>query len=218
MLDVETDSVEFIRKSKQMTIRNSSREEEAQSGVFKFLTFYLNEEEYGIEIHRVLEIIGMLPITPVPRTPQYNVGVINLRGKIIPVEDLRLRLGMSAIQATPETCIIVVEANGVKKGIVVDRMSEVVDIADEQIEEPTVESGINSRYLLGIGKFGDRIRILLNIDEILVSTGTVEAASASTRVGVAIDSASDGGNREAQPADEQSSVERSSAEPERKAA
>lgn len=210
--------MEFIRKSEQMTIRNSSIKEEAQSSVFKCLTFYLDEEEYGIEIHKVLEIIGMLPITPVPRTPQYNLGVINLRGKIIPVEDLRLRLGMSATQATPETCVIVVEANGVKKGIVVDRMSEVVDIADEQIEEPTIESGINSRYLLGIGKFGDRIRILLNIDEILASMGNVEAASSSTRVGVAIDNTSDGRNGEAQPADERPVFAPSSAEPERKAA
>lgn len=173
-----------------MIIRRGNTEEDKDGNrVDKFLTFYLDEEEYGIEIHKVLEIIGMLPVTPVPRTPEFNIGVINLRGKIIPVDDLRLRLGMSATQPTSETCIIVVQANGVKKGFLVDRMSEVVDIAAEHVETPSVDSGINSRYLLGIGKCGNRIRILLNIDEILASVAIAAASSLATRVGVAIDGA-----------------------------
>ncbi|MBM3224902.1 MAG: chemotaxis protein CheW, partial [Candidatus Tectomicrobia bacterium] len=91
----------------------------------KFLTFFLAHEEYGIEILKVQEIIGMMSVTPVPRTPAFVQGVINLRGKVIPIIDLRLKFGMPAMEQTEETCIIVVQARGMEMGIVVDKVSEV---------------------------------------------------------------------------------------------
>src|SRR5690349_9608987 len=94
----------------------------------KFLSFFLNNEEYGIEILKVQEIIGMLPITRVPRTPPFVKGVINLRGKIIPVTDLRTRFEMEEQELTAETCTIVVQAGGIEIGVIVDKVSEVLDI------------------------------------------------------------------------------------------
>ncbi len=94
----------------------------------KFLTFFLAEEEYGLEILKVETIIGVLAITPVPRTPEFIRGVINLRGQVIPVVDLRLKFGMESIEQTEETCIIVVQTQGIQMGVIVDRVSEVLDI------------------------------------------------------------------------------------------
>lgn len=137
----------------------------------KFLTFFLAGEEYGLEILKVQEIFGMMPITPVPRTPQFIRGVINLRGKVIPVVDLRLKLAMDSIEQTEETCIIVVRANGVETGIVVDKVSEVLDIANSNIEDaPSFGSSVNSTYILGIGKSEGRVKLLLDI-EIVLTTG-----------------------------------------------
>ena len=102
----------------------------------KYLTFVLAEEEYGLEILKVREIIGAMDITSVPRTPDYVKGVINLRGKVIPVVDLRLKFDMAEIERTEETCIIVVNVGDVEMGIIVDKVSEVLDIAEEEIEDP----------------------------------------------------------------------------------
>ena len=105
----------------------------------KYLTFSLAQEEYGIGILKIREIIGMMPVTSVPRTPGFVKGVINLRGKVIPVVDLRLRFGMAAIDYTERTCIIVVEIEGqagtVQTGIAVDAVSEVLNIKGEEIED-----------------------------------------------------------------------------------
>ncbi len=134
----------------------------------KFLTFFLKDEEYGIEIHKVQEIIGMLPITRVPRTPEFVRGVVNLRGKIIPVTELRSKFGMEDCEDSTETCIIVVKTSGVEIGVIVDKVSEVLDIADTEIEEaPSFGAEISTDYLLGIGKTHDKVRLLLNIDRIL---------------------------------------------------
>jgi purine-binding chemotaxis protein CheW len=136
----------------------------------KFLTFFLAGEEYGLEILKVQEIIGMMDVTPVPRAPEYIRGVINLRGKVIPVVDLRLRFGMDSAERTSETCIIVVEANGVQTGIVVDQVSEVLNIAGEQIEDtPDFGSEVRTDYILGIGKSEGRVKLLLDIDRVLAS-------------------------------------------------
>ncbi len=141
----------------------------------KFLTFFLAREEYGLEILKVHEIIGMMPITPVPRTPLYVRGVINLRGKVIPTVDLRRKFGMEAVEQTDETCIIVVQANGVQVGIVVDRVSEVLDIAASEVEEaPSFGSDVNTDYILGIGKAEGRVRLLLDIDKVLSATDLEE--------------------------------------------
>lgn len=134
----------------------------------KFLTFFLAGEEYGLEILKVHEIIGMMPITSVPRTPEFIKGVINLRGKVIPVVDLRLKLEMMSTDHTEETCIIVVQASGLETGVVVDKVSEVLDIVDSEIEDtPSFGTSVNSDYILGIGKSEGRVKLLLDLDKVL---------------------------------------------------
>ena len=138
----------------------------------KYLTFILANEEYGIGILKIKELIGMMPITTVPQTPDFVKGVINLRGKVIPVVDLRLRFNMDEIDYTERTCIIVVEMAGqagtVLIGIVVDAVSEVLNIKDENIEEtPTFGAKLNTDYILGMAKMEGGVKILLDIDKVL---------------------------------------------------
>ena len=138
----------------------------------KYLTFSLAEEEYGIGILKIKEIIGMMPITSVPQTPDFVKGVINLRGKVIPVVDLRLRFGMDAIEYTERTCIIVVEiecqSGTVMIGIVVDAVSEVLNIKAEEIADtPTFGTKLDTDYILGMAKMEGGVKILLDIDKVL---------------------------------------------------
>jgi purine-binding chemotaxis protein CheW len=141
----------------------------------KFLTFFLAGEEYGIEILSVHEIIGLMPITCVPGTPDHICGIINLRGKIIPIVDLRRKFGMDSKAHTPETCIIVVNVQGVEVGIVVDRVSEVLSIPAEDIEPaPSFGRDVNTDYILGIGKSQSKVKILLNIDRVLSNDQLVQ--------------------------------------------
>ncbi|MBU0767597.1 MAG: chemotaxis protein CheW [Proteobacteria bacterium] len=138
----------------------------------KYLTFSLDEEEYGIGILKIKEIIGMMTVTTVPRTPEFVKGVINLRGKVIPVMDLRLKFGMETIDYTERTCIIVVEIVGqngtVMIGVVVDSVSEVLNIKGEDVEEtPTFGVKMNTDYILGMAKMEGGVKILLDIDKVL---------------------------------------------------
>lgn len=138
----------------------------------KYLTFSLKEEEYGIGILKVKEIIGMMPVTSVPRTPDFVKGVINLRGKVIPVVDLRLKFEMESIDYTDRTCIIVVEIDSdaatVLIGIVVDAVSEVLNIKESEIEEtPQFGTSLNTEYILGMAKMEGGVKILLDIDRVL---------------------------------------------------
>jgi purine-binding chemotaxis protein CheW len=138
----------------------------------KYLTFALAGEEYGISILKIKEIIGMMPITTIPQTPQFVKGVINLRGKVIPVVDLRLRFGMKRIDYTERTCIVVVEISGgsgtVMIGIVVDSVSEVLNIKGGDIEEtPTFGTKLETDYILGMAKAQGGVKILLDIDRVL---------------------------------------------------
>ncbi len=146
----------------------------------KFLTFRLGTEEYGVEILRVREIIGLIDITPLPKTPDYVKGVINLRGKIIPVIELRRKFALPPVEYTEATCVIVVEVadpNGGDRfpmGVIVDTVSEVLDIAKENIEPaPRFGCTLNTDYILGMGKVtqGDaqRVTILLDIDRVLLA-------------------------------------------------
>lgn len=140
----------------------------------KYLTFTLDNEEYGIGIIKVKEIIGMIAITPVPQTPSYVKGVVNLRGKVIPVVDLRLKFGMDSIEYNERTCIIVVEIAGAAKkipmGIVVDSVSEVLNIKSGDIEDtPNFGSRLETDYILGMAKTGGGVKILLDIDKVLNS-------------------------------------------------
>ena len=138
----------------------------------KYLTFTLANEEYGIGILKIREIIGMMPITSVPRTPEFVKGVINLRGKVIPVMDLRLRFGMEEMEYTDRTCIIVVEierqAGTVQIGTVVDSVSEVLNVGGTDIEEtPSFGTKLDTEYILGMAKIEGGVKILLDIDEVL---------------------------------------------------
>jgi len=141
----------------------------------KYLTFTLAEEEYGIGILKVKEIIGMMPITTIPQTPDYMKGVINLRGKVIPVVDLRLKFDIEAIAYTERTCIIVVEITNnnqkIQIGILVDSVSEVLNIRAGDIEDtPNFGSHLDTEYILGMAKTGGRVKILLDIDKVLSSS------------------------------------------------
>jgi purine-binding chemotaxis protein CheW len=138
----------------------------------KYLSFSLAKEEYGIGILKVKEIIGMMPITTVPRTPPFVKGVINLRGKVIPVVDLRLKFGIEEMGYTERTCIIVVEiasqAGSVLTGIVVDSVSEVLNIKGADIEEtPNFGAKFDTAYILGMAKITGGVKILLDIDKVL---------------------------------------------------
>jgi purine-binding chemotaxis protein CheW len=138
----------------------------------KYLTFSLADEEYGIGILKIREIIGMMPITSIPQTPGFVKGVINLRGKVIPVIDLRLKFEMEACGYTERTCIIVVEVEGgegrILFGIVVDSVSEVLNIKGDDIENtPTFGVKLNSDYILGMAKMEGGVKILLDIDKVL---------------------------------------------------
>ena len=134
----------------------------------KFLTFVLGEEIYGIEILKAREIIGLMDITTVPQTPDYMKGVINLRGKVIPVIDLRMKFSMKKWERTQETCVIVVEVNSTSIGLIVDSVSEVSDITGAEIEDaPNFGQGIDTSFIMGLGKVRDKIIILLDIETVL---------------------------------------------------
>ena len=134
----------------------------------KYLTFHLAGEEYGIDIVFVTEIIGIQKITEVPEMPVFIKGVINLRGKVIPIMDIRSKFKFESRDYDDRTCIIVVDITGTAIGLVVDEVSEVVDIPAEQIEPPpTTGQGTSVRYLKGMGKIGDTVKILLNVEKLL---------------------------------------------------
>lgn len=138
----------------------------------KYLTFVLAKEEYGIPILKVKEIIKLLDITSIPKTPGYIKGVINLRGKIIPIMDLRLKFGLEEMEYNERTCIVVVEItlNETRKlmGLIVDTVSEVANLTTDQIEPPP-EYGFqnNQGFLIGVGKVKERVILLLDIERIL---------------------------------------------------
>lgn len=136
----------------------------------QYLTFQLGDEEYGLEILKVREIIGMMDITAVPRTPDFVRGVINLRGNVIPVIDLRMKFGMEAVEQTEETCVIVVDVEGLETGIVVDRVSDVLDIGGDSIQDaPSFGASVDTDFILGIGKAEGRVTILLDISQVLTA-------------------------------------------------
>jgi purine-binding chemotaxis protein CheW len=150
----------------------------------KYLTFGLDGEEYGIGILKVREIIGMMAITSIPQTPGYIKGVINLRGKVIPVIDLRLKFGMESIAYTERTCIIVVEIKGsdrkIQMGVVVDSVSEVHNIKPGEIEDtPTFGAQMETDYILGMAKMEGGVKILLDIDRVLSDRDFQDIAGAA---------------------------------------
>ena len=157
--------------AEQATIE--SRKTQTRAG--KYLTFGVADEEYGLEILKVREIIRIMDITSVPHTPQYVKGVINLRGKVIPVVDLRMKVGMPEAERTDQTCIIVVEVDSVEMGIVVDSVSEVLNIAEEDIADaPSFGDQVNTDFILGMGKAAGNVTILLDISKLLSQSDITE--------------------------------------------
>jgi purine-binding chemotaxis protein CheW len=140
----------------------------------KYLTFNLGNEVYGIEILKVQEIIGMMQVTRVPRTPVFVRGVVNLRGKVIPVIDLRLKFGLEGREDTDRTCIIVVQValggGSVIMGLIVDEVSEVLNVLADQIEaSPSFGSRVDTDFILGMGKVAQKVVMLLDVDKVLAS-------------------------------------------------
>ena len=149
----------------------------------KYLTFSLAREVHGLAILKVQEIIGIMPVTHVPRMPAFVRGVINLRGKIIPVIDLRLQFGLTGQPDTAKTCIIVVQIQRLGRhltvGILVDEVAEVIDLKDDQIEPaPSFGTTVSTDFLLGMGKMAQEVILLLDIDRILSAehAETIESA------------------------------------------
>jgi len=176
MAQEETEEMrdEFAEEMKAGITGDASRE--ASVDTKKFLTFTLKNEEYGIHILKVREIIGYMEVTPVPQTPEFVKGVVNLRGKVIPVINLRSRFGMEETEVTDETCIIVVEvefvteeeSEEIQMGIVVDTVREVEDIPRGNIDEaPNFGGEVDTEYIAGMGKIEENVVILLDIDRVL---------------------------------------------------
>ncbi|WP_031388746.1 chemotaxis protein CheW [Desulfonatronum thiodismutans] len=147
---------------RETTIHNAGNE------LLQLVTFNIGDEEFGVEILKVQEIIRMMGITRVPKAPDFVEGVINLRGKVIPIIDLRKRFGMASQDHDKNTRIIVLEINAVIIGFVVDSVSEVLRIPANTVEPPpAIISGIESEYIRGVGKLADRLLILLDMDSLL---------------------------------------------------
>ncbi|NLG36839.1 MAG: purine-binding chemotaxis protein CheW [Clostridiales bacterium] len=145
----------------------------------KYLTFSLDEEMYGIEIKYVTEIIGLQAITRVPELPDYIRGIINLRGKIIPLMDVRLRFHKDEKPYDDRTCIIVVDIDDLFIGLIVDTVTEVMNISDQDIvETPDIGTGVQSRFISGIGKVGDEVKLLLDCRNLLSEADLQELKSA----------------------------------------
>ena len=153
----------------------------------KYLSFSLGSENYGLEILKVREIIGIIDITPLPQTPDYVKGVINLRGKIIPVIALRTKFGLPSVEHTDATCVIVVEVRFTDSteqfsiGVIVDTVNEVLDIQREQIEPaPDFGCDVSTEFILGIGKVDEKVVILLDIDKLMTESEVKALNSAAT--------------------------------------
>lgn len=148
-------------------IEEKMEDEDTQKG--KYMTFKSGNEYYGIGINYVNEIIGIQKITSVPETEDYIKGLINLRGKIIPVIDVRLRFRQEPIEYTDRTCIIVIDVKNVVVGLIVQTIAEVVSIDDSEIAPPPAlaGSGSNNKYVYGIGKVGDSVKLLLDPDKLI---------------------------------------------------
>lgn len=149
----------------QAKTENAAAETDGQDG--KYLTFFIGEECYGLEIRHVTEIIGMQKVTSVPDVPAYLKGVINLRGKVIPIMDVRLRFGLPSREYDDRTCIVVIHVDAHIVGLVVDTVSEVLDIGAAQIEKAGALAGRGKGYIQGLGKVGEDVKILLDADRVL---------------------------------------------------
>ena len=150
----------------EITDKTMEMEEDTQKG--RFLTFSLDAEVYGIEIRYVTEIIGIQAITEIPELPDYVKGIINLRGKIIPVMDVRLRFKKEPRAYNDRTCVIVIDIQEISIGLIVDSVAEVITIPEENmVEPPQMSKGISNRYIKKIGKMGNDVKLLLDCEKLL---------------------------------------------------
>jgi len=153
------------------SVLEDTRKGEAEARAGKYLTFLLAQEEYAIQVLKVREIMGIQHITTVPQTPPDVKGVINLRGKVIPVTDLRLKFGLPEAEYSQRTCIIVVQLQGeseIQVGIIVDEVCEVLNLMQGDIQDtPDFGRGITTPYLLGMAKGKGKVKILLDIDHVV---------------------------------------------------
>jgi purine-binding chemotaxis protein CheW len=148
-------------------IKDELREEDTLKG--RFLTFTLVEDVYGLPIEYIVEIIGIQSITVVPNVPDYIKGIINLRGKIIPVIDVRLKFGKFPAEYDDRTCVIVIEISDISVGLIVDNVDEVLTIEDDNIAAPPANRvGFENRYIMGIGKIGGNVQLLLDCQKLLL--------------------------------------------------
>jgi len=146
--------------------RTTEMDEDTLKG--RYLTFSLGDESYGIEVRYVTEIVGMQKITEIPELPDYVKGIINLRGKIIPVIDVRLRFRKEPKEYNDRTCVIVIDIRDLSIGLIVDTVSEVISIPDEDIvEPPEMNKGFSNRYIKNIGKVGNEVKLLLDCEKLL---------------------------------------------------
>ena len=144
----------------------------------KYLTFTLADEEYGVGIFNVRELIGVMDITAVPRTPRHVKGVIDLRGKVIPVVDLRLKLGLPEGERRDENCIIVLDISGGQMGLLVDSVSEVLDVSEDDVQDtPSFGANVDTQFILGMAKADDRVIILLDIEKVLERRAACQAGA-----------------------------------------
>lgn len=150
------------------------QQHDADTPAGKYLTFQLDDTDFGIPILRVIELLKIMEITTVPTWPSYAKGTINLRGAVIPVVDLRLKFGLSEVEATERTCIIVVELMSEQIGVIVEAVNEVLDISEDNIAQaPRIGGTVNSDFILGMGKSEDRTTILLDLAKVLSDAGEV---------------------------------------------
>jgi purine-binding chemotaxis protein CheW len=170
----------MAEKFKETDLDDDLYDEDEDSQKDKYLTFHLGAEDYGIEIACVTEIIGIQKITEVPDMPDFVKGVINLRGKVIPVMDMRLRFKMEEQEYHDRTCIVVVDIKDTSVGLVVDAVNEVSDIPEADIDPPpSTGKSTSSRYIQGLGKMEEEVKILLKVDQILFEEemAAIEAAA-----------------------------------------
>jgi len=144
------------------------QEEDTQKG--RFLTFKLGDEVFGLEIKYVTEIVGIQPITKIPEVPEYVKGIINLRGKVISVIDVRIKFKKEPIDYNERTCIIVIDIDDMSIGLIVDEVSEVLTIKDEDIvPPPSYKTGFENEYIKGVGKYKDGVKLLLDSNKLLTN-------------------------------------------------
>ncbi len=163
------DAMEAIETSKTMETKSVEEkfdlEEDTQKG--KYLTFILGNETYGIGIESVTEIIRLQPITEVPELPEYIQGIINLRGKIIPVMDVRLRFNRELMEYNERTCVVVIDVSETSIGLIVDGVSEVLSIPDSEIVDPPEVKKDGNKFIKSIGKVKDEVKLLLDCNKLI---------------------------------------------------